>query len=141
MDRKLLTNRSTSVTIERCTSENLAVNAGIPQGSPISPILFLFFNAPLIEECASSGLKIQVAGFMDNIHFIVYETSTEANCRILERAHKICPIRMSLLKLIVHVPLHLANGPLRCLIPTVFAITAGLLTMYIVASVKCARTI
>lgn len=51
-----LKERSTSVTIGRRTSEILPIDAGIPQGSPISHILFLFFNAPLIEKCANSGL-------------------------------------------------------------------------------------
>ena len=59
-------------------SEILPVNAGIPQGSPILPILFLFINAPLNEECANSGLKIQVGGFVDDVHLIVYGTSTDA---------------------------------------------------------------
>lgn len=48
--------KSTSMTIGRKTSEIFPVNAGIPQESPISPILFLFFNASLIETCANSGL-------------------------------------------------------------------------------------
>ena len=81
---------STSITIERNTTKILLVDAEILQEFSISPILFLFFNALLIEECASSGLRIQVGGFVDNIHLIVYGTSTEANCRILEKAHKIC---------------------------------------------------
>ena len=83
-------NRSTSITIGRRTGEILPVNAGIPQGAPISPILFLFFNAPLIEECARSKLRIQVGGFVDDIHIIAYGTSTKANCRILEKVHQIC---------------------------------------------------
>lgn len=86
----LLSLRSMAVTIGRKTSEILSVAAGIPQGSSISPVLFLFFNAPLLEECANSGLQVQVGGFVDDVHLIAYDISTEANCRILERAHKIC---------------------------------------------------
>lgn len=82
--------RPISLTIGRKTSEVFSVNPGIPQGSPISPILFLFFNAPLIEDCANSGLRVQVGGFADDVHLMAYIGSTEANCRTLERAHTIC---------------------------------------------------
>ena len=88
--KSFLTDRSTSITIGRNTIKILPVDAGIPQGFPISPILFLFFNAPLIEECASSGLRIQVGRFVDDIHLIIYGISMKANCRMLEKAHKIC---------------------------------------------------
>lgn len=82
--------RSTSITIGRKTSDILPVDAGIPQGSLISPVPFLFFNAPLREECANSGLRVQVGGFVDDVHLIAYGISTEAKCRMLERAHRIC---------------------------------------------------
>lgn len=63
---------STSVTVGRRISESLPVNARVPQGSSISPILFLFFDAPLIEECANSKLQVQVRGFVDDTHLIAY---------------------------------------------------------------------
>ena len=85
-----LEGRSTSITIGNKTSGVFAVDIGIPQGSPISPILFLFFNAPLIEDCTNSGLKVQAGGFVDDTHLMAYGTSTESNCRTLERAHMIC---------------------------------------------------
>lgn len=85
-----LKERSTSVTIGRRTSEIFPIDAGIPQGSPISHILFLCFNAPLIEECANSGLRVQVGGFVDDAHLIAYGISTEANCTTLEQAHEVC---------------------------------------------------
>lgn len=60
------------------------------QGSPISPVLFLFFNAPLIEDCAKAKLPIQVGGFVDDVHLLAFSKSTAGNCRILEKAHEIC---------------------------------------------------
>lgn len=85
-----LTDRSTSVTVRRSTNEILLVNAGIPQGSPISPVLFPFFNAQHIEECANSGFRVQVGGPVDDVHLIAYGISTETNCRTLESVHQIC---------------------------------------------------
>ena len=85
-----LTNRSTSITLGGRTSAIEPAETGIPQGSPISPILFLFFNAPLIEACSKAKLRLQVGGFVDDIHLIAYEKSTESNYRILEQAYEIC---------------------------------------------------
>ena len=34
------------------------------------PTLFLFFNAPLGEECATSGLQVQEGGSVDDAHLI-----------------------------------------------------------------------
>ncbi len=85
-----LTDRATSITLGRRTSVMAPAETGIPQGSPISPILFLFFNAPLIEKCTRSGLPIQVGGFVDDVHLLAYGKSTEGNCRALEKAHRIC---------------------------------------------------
>lgn len=85
-----LRDRATSITLGGKTSPIEAVETGIPQGSPISPILFLFFNAPLIEACAKAKIPVQVGGFVDDIHLLAYSKSTETNCRWLEQAHKIC---------------------------------------------------
>ena len=47
------------------------------------------FHTLIIEKCANSGLKIQVRGFINNIHIIIrYSINIETNCKILEKAHK-----------------------------------------------------
>ena len=56
----------------------------------MSPILFLFFNAPLIEECSKLKLNLQVGGFVDDVHLLAYGKSTEANCATLKTAHEVC---------------------------------------------------
>jgi len=66
------------------------VTIGILQGSPISPVLFLFFNAPLIKEYTRANLLVQVGGFVNDIYLLVYSRSIEANYNNLTKAHEIC---------------------------------------------------
>ncbi len=53
-----LIERATLITLGRRTSQIELVEIGIPQGSPISLILFLFFNTPLIKEYKKLKLLI-----------------------------------------------------------------------------------
>ena len=85
-----LENRYTTLTINgRCT-DSFRVRTGIPQGSPISPILYLFYNADLLDLCNRSSTKANGFGFVDDVNILTYSTSTEENCRTLETLHKKC---------------------------------------------------
>jgi hypothetical protein len=46
-----LTNRHTNIAVDGYLSKKYAISTGIPQGSPLSPFLYLFYNADLIDEC------------------------------------------------------------------------------------------
>jgi exonuclease III len=85
-----LTERATSIVIGDQESPVQPAETGIPQGSPISPVLFLFFNAPLLKDCAKANLPVQTGGFVDDIHLLAYSRSTERNCEVLGKAHDIC---------------------------------------------------
>lgn len=62
----------------------------IPQGSPISPMLYLFYNANLFKICKRPGTATSALGFIDNVNILAYNTSTEENLKILERLHNQC---------------------------------------------------
>ena len=70
------------------TSPQIVVDTGIPQGSTLSPILFLLFIGtliPLIHE-----RNVSAGGFVDDTNILTWSDSTELNCRTLERVHQIC---------------------------------------------------
>ena len=53
------------------------VNTGIPQGSPLSPILYLFYNADLVEIGQNTGALI--TGFVDDINIATTSPSISGN--------------------------------------------------------------
>ncbi len=88
--RSFLENRETSLIFDEQTSDMREINAGILQRFLISSILFLFFNASLIEKCEALRIKIEVLDFVNDINILVYDRFTEEICRTLSKAHNVC---------------------------------------------------
>ena len=68
--------------------ERLWVNAGVPQGSLLFSILFLFYNADLLDLCCNPAARTTAIGFIDDVNILVYGPSTESNCRKLEATYR-----------------------------------------------------
>jgi len=66
------------------------INADISQKFFISSILFLFFNASLIEKCKALKIKVEVPDFINDINILVYNKFIEEICRMLSKAHDAC---------------------------------------------------
>ncbi|KAI1829205.1 hypothetical protein DTO027I6_9898 [Penicillium roqueforti] len=65
--KAFLSNRSTRIRMPEGISHQIPTPTGIPQGSPISPILYLLYNADLIENC---GNDITSNGWVDDVCFM-----------------------------------------------------------------------
>src|SRR5262249_26782015 len=83
-----LSDRSTSIRLVDYESSIEKVDLDIPQGLLISPILYLFYNADLLEESEDLALSITSIGFIDDISLLTYSKSTERNVRNLEKAYR-----------------------------------------------------
>lgn len=83
-----LSNRTTTMKTNECILDHLSIQCGISQRSPLLPILFLFYNADLLDIRLSitSGLSANV--FIDNTNLLAIGPSTEKNFLNLTKAHK-----------------------------------------------------
>jgi hypothetical protein len=94
MVHSFLSYRSTTVDFSGVvTKQRYWVNIGIPQGSPLSPILFLLFVAPLFDDLLDAmpklGGKLTCFAYVDDIYLVVSTYSYQENCRILTKLHEI----------------------------------------------------
>jgi len=85
-----LKNQETSLRFDKQTSDMREINANILQKSFISLILFLFFNASLIEKCKALRTKIKVLDFVNDINILAYDRFIEEICRTLSRTYDVC---------------------------------------------------
>ena len=65
-----LTRRRTRIAFTRHESEWIQTQTGIPQGSPLSPILFLFFISELLAEFQRVNSDTLGFGFVDDTNLI-----------------------------------------------------------------------
>ena len=68
----------------------MPIPAGIPQGSPISPILFLFYNSEMVDICNPRDIRVHGLGFVDDVNPLAWGPTTQSNCAALERLHERC---------------------------------------------------
>lgn len=74
-----LTGRSIQLAFEGQVQNPIPLTVGLPQGSPISPILFLLYVAEIV---ATEGFQLS---YIDDFSITVASTSVRKNCRSLER--------------------------------------------------------
>src|SRR6202035_1630832 len=54
------------------------------------PILFLFYNALLLEALNQPDLPLLLLGFADDVNLLTYREAIVVNCTNLEIVHKQC---------------------------------------------------
>jgi hypothetical protein len=71
-------------------SNPIPIHTGIPQGSRLSPILFLIFASGLLDLFDSDTDQTIGLGFVEDTDIIVWGPSAKENCRKLMVAHEQC---------------------------------------------------
>jgi hypothetical protein len=69
-----LENQYTQLRFNGAESERIAMGVGVPQGSLISPVLYLFYNVDLLDI---PGRRGQSLGFIDDIAYGVQGQTDE----------------------------------------------------------------
>lgn len=84
-----LTDRTTQLRMPWYESKLYPVKCGVPQGSPLSPVLFLLFASPLLDVIESMEHTYGVA-YADDTYILVVSRSAKENCRLLKEAQDRC---------------------------------------------------
>ena len=90
--QSFLSDRSIQLAFDGDSTTETPISIGIPQGSPISPILFLIYIRFLFEESGEEDQELKEAisqvrflSYIDDIALIISSKSLQRNCQILER--------------------------------------------------------
>ncbi|KAI0995575.1 hypothetical protein K3495_g12605, partial [Podosphaera aphanis] len=86
--RSFLEERTTSIVLGSFKGEQTPTYTGIPQGSSLSPILFLFFASTLLPALRTANSS--AVGFVDDTNILTWSNTTEENCQKLEQLHEKC---------------------------------------------------
>ncbi|RDL32701.1 uncharacterized protein BP5553_09157 [Venustampulla echinocandica] len=68
------------------TAPSAPIQTGIPQRSPVSPILYLFYNADLIEICKMQDTE--AVGYIDDASILAVGATAQHNCKTLKGIHR-----------------------------------------------------
>lgn len=80
-----LTERRTRITMDDFTSEEYTISTGIPQESPLSPILYIFYNAGLLEACELDR-ETTATRYIDDAAILACGDTTAETCAKLKVA-------------------------------------------------------
>jgi hypothetical protein len=96
--RSFLSKWSTTIVVDGVETALQLLAAKVLQGSLLSLMLFLFYNALLLKALDLLELRLSTLGFADDINLLTYSESTVVNCITLELAHDRCLAWASMLQ-------------------------------------------
>lgn len=88
--RSFMSERRTVLRFNNRDSLPISITHGIPQGSPLSPILWLFYHSGLLEALSGEERGVSCLGFVDDTTLIVHGSSTTETTQKLQQLHGIC---------------------------------------------------
>ncbi len=83
-------NRTATLCLPGYNTDTFLTHTGIPQGSSLSLILFLLYNANHVDACNLPTSPSSEISFVNDVNALAFCKTTEDNCRRLQRIHKHC---------------------------------------------------
>ena len=81
---------STTLVFDDSESCSIPIHCGVPQGSPLSPILFLFYISELHETVHTPSSGVSALGFADDTNLLAFGHSLKSNLLKLKNTHLKC---------------------------------------------------
>ncbi len=88
--KNFVKDRCIMITIDDYMMMKCSVNIDISQDSSLSLILYLFYNANLLEVCDDIKLRTSFTDFVNDINILTYKEFTKRNCRVLSKIYDRC---------------------------------------------------
>ncbi|KAA1101735.1 hypothetical protein PGT21_050201 [Puccinia graminis f. sp. tritici] len=84
-----LKDRSTTIRLDDFTSEAFPIHIGLPQGSPLSVILYILYNNSLLKKSFAVHLDSVSIGYVDDVvHLVAANTAEEAKAKLAEEGRR-----------------------------------------------------
>jgi hypothetical protein len=80
----------TAVTFDSQKSRDFDIKAGVPQKSPLLPVLFLLYIAILYEDLQVAHQQFIIIGFADDTNLLIVGSKFENTKNLLKAAWRIC---------------------------------------------------
>ncbi len=88
--KNFLKDQCIMITIDDYMMMKCSMNVNISQDSLLSSILYLFYNANLLEACDNIKLRINFTDFLNDINILTYEKFIKCNCKVLSKIYDRC---------------------------------------------------
>jgi len=88
--KDFLRNRRITITIDNYTTTKRNIDVDISQDFLLFLILYLFYNANLLEICDNIKLRISFIKFVNNVNILIYKKLTKHNCKVLSKIYDKC---------------------------------------------------
>ena len=87
--QSFLTDRKVQLTIDNTQCPTQPINSGVPQGSPVSPILFAIYLSGVFDEIERTIPGVHALSFADDIGLLAPGYSVQEACKQLQQAAKV----------------------------------------------------
>jgi len=85
--KNFLKDRCIIITIDDYTMMKCSVNINISQDSLLSSILYLFYNANLLEAYDDIKLRTNFINFVNDVNILTYKKFMKCNCKVLDEIY------------------------------------------------------